>query len=299
MLPKSEDEPMDCFDPLKNINNNPIIEDQRKKIQKYIHQAKQNRKKNIELSFGNEINIFNSINCKYGIFSKNVPEYNSLLRYFTLNRQQFIYYSAKFLNIKEYFKFDDLTEKHKVIENSMLKILKASNFRDHLPVSVKADGYCFYSSVSFLLFGSDNHKFIIKLTCIFIMIENRKYFEEIFRTHFEGEFEPFILKHMRSKEWTDNHIIQSCSILLNRPIYVYSINDRSEQYNFKYVTNDFKSHSNPLLIAFYASHFSPILKENKKHKKNNVILIPDKTNIIKQPKIETKFFSGIKKVSKK
>jgi hypothetical protein len=77
----------------------------------------------------------------------------------------------------------------------------------------------------------------------------------IFRTHDEGYFESFIMKHMKEKEWADHNIVQSCAILLNRPIYVYSINNRKEPNNQMYITNDIKCNSNPLFIAFYASHF--------------------------------------------
>ena len=48
-----------------------------------------------------------------------------------------------------------------------------------LAVKTTGDGRCLFHSVSLCIFGNENYTHIIKIACVFVMLENETYFRQI------------------------------------------------------------------------------------------------------------------------
>ena len=155
-------------------------------------------------------------------------------------------------------KFDSV-----INENSYLK---ENNF---LIVNTTADGNCFYSTLSIILFGNEINNEILKCCCFFIICENFEYFESLIAcVKYTETLDQMIESLFKEKSWANEVIIWSSSLLLNRPIISFSIKPSNQAFDLTRFS-DIK----PIMIAFLKNHFSPILE--KKH----VLLRPPYNNL--------------------
>lgn len=129
-------------------------------------------------------------------------------------------------------------------------------------VSVNADGNCFYNSISLLIFGDQRLFYLIKIAVLFILLEYKAFFTTVLiRNYHEVNFEKYVEQHNRDCEWADQFIILATSIFFKRPLFIFSLDESSMvPYRNKYCINN--NESNPLLIAYYLKHFSPIFPKN-------------------------------------
>lgn len=168
-------------------------------------------------------------------------------------------------NIKKYVTYTDEDT------DSSFDILKEANNlnKGFFAKNTVGDGNCFYRSVSYILFGTEDNFYIIKLCCIFISYEYENFFTDYMKkTFFEESYNEFFKKICKKNEWADELVFVSAAILLNRPIFSFSVNKKSRKpfvQKFCFKVNDVK----PILIGYQENHFVPILqKENHMLPKN-------------------------------
>ena len=96
--------------------------------------------------------------------------------------------------------------------------------------SIIGDGNCFYRSISYLLFGTQELFFILKVLCIFILIEYEKYFENILKLNVKKiTITEFIVNVASTDAWADETIMIATTILLNRTLFSFSMDQKSHK----------------------------------------------------------------------
>lgn len=125
------------------------------------------------------------------------------------------------------------------------------------------DGNCFFRSVSYLLFATENCYDIIKLCCIFIILDYESFFKNILKEYcYNFNYETLLRNLCRKDEWASEIIFIATSILLNRPILSFTCDEKSKKpfvINYSFEHNDVS----PILIGYYKHHFVPLLRDNK------------------------------------
>lgn len=174
---------------------------------------------------------------------------------------QFDFYSEslkKMTNILREIKEYTLYSNHKIDKNYS-NILIINQMSLYEAVETKKDGNCFYSSISRLLFDTEDEYFLVKILCLFVMFEYKKEFESLLITESYGiNFDSLIKEHIKENSWANQLLILALSILMNRGVNCYSIDDRTSlPNNRKYDVSE--SNKNPLVIGFYRNHFVPLL----------------------------------------
>jgi hypothetical protein len=191
-------------------------------------------------------NLYNELS------EKNIWDLISVKNLFNTNQQIFEDAIANIRQIKDYTLFESNLEPEK---NPMyFLLLKLYNLNDFFPVNTGKDGNCFYNSISFLLFGTERYFFLIKMCSIFILLKNHELFETyIRRTSYDKTYEEVILDSCIRNEYANIINIFSTSILLNRTIYCYCVNEQNIPYGYKYKPNE--AQNKPIFLAFYVNHF--------------------------------------------
>lgn len=166
-------------------------------------------------------------------------------------------------SIQNYPTFNSQKEDHMFYD-----VLKSNNLlpRYHAKHTI-GDGNCFYRSVSYLLFSSENNYDIVKLCCIFIIIEYESFFKDIIKQNgYDFEYTTLIKNICRKNEWADEVTFIATSIMLNRTILSFTCDENTKKHlllNFSFEDNNAK----PILIGYFKQHFVPILLETKKDEK--------------------------------
>ena len=140
------------------------------------------------------------------------------------------------------------------------QVLVNNNLTNCYAKSIIGDGNCFYRSISFLLFGSQELFYIIKVLSIFILIEYEKYFHNHLKLNgIKCTIKEFIVQVARKGKWANEAIMIATTILLNRTLLSFSMDPlsrKASRLRFTIAENE----TSPLMIAFYNQHFVPLLK---------------------------------------
>ncbi len=97
-----------------------------------------------------------------------------------------------------------------------------------LPINTTKDGNCLYYSISRILYGNELKNYSIRLALLFIIIEYKSFFLNLLGKTYslegkEKAYEDLIYKVSNFYEWGCEFVQIATSILLNRPIYCFSV----------------------------------------------------------------------------
>ena len=126
--------------------------------------------------------------------------------------------------------------------------------------SIVGDGNCLYRAISFLLLGTQEYFYVIKVCSIFIMLEYSEYFEHILKyNHRKEMLAEFVVKVAKTNEWANEINIVSITVLLSRTLYSFSMDSTSHRpARFRFTIKE--SGESPIMIALHNNHFVPLLK---------------------------------------
>ena len=134
------------------------------------------------------------------------------------------------------------------IDESMSYILTSSNINnDFVTVDVTGDGNCFYRSIAAFIFESEEKFIIIKICHLYILFKYKHFFEKL-RNGLT--YEVFLEKTSIDNEFADSFNILAISILLNRSIICFSVDEANQvSYNQIYNISDRNDYDDPMLIG--------------------------------------------------
>lgn len=159
------------------------------------------------------------------------------------------------------------TGEMKIDEVFMQIIKKRPSLEDFLPVETKGDGNCFFYSISFLLNRNTDLMWSLRLGIVFILFEHKEYFSHLLETTVaEFDFNKLVEYTMRNFSWANEYIELACSILLDRPIYVYSLkHELGKAFDLMFCVSIKQYRNKPLTIGYLNNHFMALVsKTNKK-----------------------------------
>ena len=143
------------------------------------------------------------------------------------------------------------------IDVSFREILELNNIdNDFIAVKTTGDGNCIYRSLPTILYQTEKYFKFIKLCHLFLLNEYNFYFRRLIS---DTRFEDFIERTSKENEFASSWNILACSILLNIPIGMISIDDIKKTYNQMYDLTDNKKTPVYLVYSKENLHFSPIL----------------------------------------
>ena len=167
------------------------------------------------------------------------------------------------------------------IDESMSYILTSSNINnDFVTVDVTGDGNCFYRSIAAFIFETEEKFIIIKICHLYILFKYKHFFEKL-RNGLK--YEAFLEKTSIDNEFADSFNILAISILLNRSIICFSVDEAYQvSYNQIHYFSDRNDYDDPMLIghSYKLKHFVPVFA-----RKINTII----------PEIKFNFYGNIKK----
>ena len=149
----------------------------------------------------------------------------------------------------------------------LFPICNTQNSKDH--------GNCLYNTFSLLYFGDEIFYYIIKICSIFMIIENKDFFQHVLKTlKYEINFERLIKNSCKEKEWGNELNILSISLLINRKICLYNVSTPTDIERF--AGNSISAYNNRIIFSIDndleqvlmgqdGPHFFPILKDKRIH----------------------------------
>ena len=140
-------------------------------------------------------------------------------------------------------------------------VLRSSNLVNGFYArSTLGDGNCFYRSVSYLLFGTEDNYQIIKLCCIYILKEYDFFFEnESKKICHEFSYKDNFIQVCQENKWADEIVFAAAAIFLNRSVVTITCTEFNKPFVLKFSFGDV--YLEPLLIGYSGNHFIPILKD--------------------------------------
>ncbi|CAF0907232.1 unnamed protein product [Brachionus calyciflorus] len=163
---------------------------------------------------------------------------------------------VEFLKEKKpiYFRNSDF-----VNDSSFKKLLNAHNLNECLAVETKGDGNCFYYSISYLIMNNPIFYKLVKIGSLFTILEYREFFEEIIRKKaYNEDFITIFMSLVGKNEWANELVILGTSILLEKAIICFCLNETSNKPYTNMFNLDFKD-ENYLYIGFKTNHFVPLI----------------------------------------
>jgi hypothetical protein len=147
----------------------------------------------------------------------------------------------------------------------------------YYPVYTTKDGDCLYNAISRILFSHEQYNYLIRLGTLFIIFEYGEYFLNLIKRTFGSvnikgdvvdeniKYKEIIYKVSTFHEWACEYTQVAISILLNKPIYCYTIDiNQSRPYSYVYYANEDQLKNTPLIIAFLINHYVPLLARGQK-----------------------------------
>lgn len=153
------------------------------------------------------------------------------------------------------------------LDNDFRDVIFVNDLDDYKAIYTKKDGNCFYSCISQILYGTEDHYYLVKVLSLFIMFEYKEFFSELLLIeHYGFNFETLITELSREFSWANQLMILACSIMLNTGIYCFSIDLKTKIPNNRLydVSNSGK---NPLFILYKHNHFVSLSSVNNNFNK--------------------------------
>ena len=130
-------------------------------------------------------------------------------------------------------------------------------------IKTTGDGNCLYRSLSLLLFKTENNYKVVKLCHLSILNEYIFFFKKL---QLDTSFEIFMETTSKENRFAKSWNILACSILLNKPIAMISIDEiKRTPYNQIYNLSTNDKYLLYLVHSEKGKHFSPILLKNEKN----------------------------------
>lgn len=148
---------------------------------------------------------------------------------------------------------------------------------DFIPVTTSKDGNCFYHSISSLLFGCETFTPLIRIGIVKTLLDNENLFSFLTRFYCSNKiFDSLLISASTDGDWADEFIVGAATLLISRPIFMYSISSTNRKMNYVYNLDISNENNAPLTMAFLNSHFTALL--------------PSSDNL-QPPKPKTKYFT--------
>ena len=164
----------------------------------------------------------------------------------SLRSQELKLFNQKEMQIDNFFNF--------------LKI-NYEEFSNFETVITSSDGNCFYNAISLCLFGNEEFRHVLRLAVVFIVFENEQYFRNLIKFSYgEHKLNDMVISFSTDTNWANEYEIHAMSIVLNRPINVYSINEK----NRVFITHQYYGHESQLkrgslLLIHRLNHYAALL----------------------------------------
>jgi hypothetical protein len=123
------------------------------------------------------------------------------------------------------------------------------------PVLTTANGNCLYNAVSIALDGSERLCYLIKIALAFIFFKEKVFFKKIItETSGSNSFQQVANDSARNYAWGSEYHIFALSVLLERPLHIYS-----EANDLEYTGSE-KGKDNLAVSIFHSNcHFTALL----------------------------------------
>ena len=143
-------------------------------------------------------------------------------------------------------------------------LVKLNGIENYLPIQTSNNGNCLYNAISIVLFGTEDFFYLIKIGILAILFKNEAHFRYILEktSSPRGNFENFVEVVSTPQSWGDEICMIAISILINRPLNVYSIDPVNNiPYSHEYCIIQESYSNSPINIAFILNHFIALLPE--------------------------------------
>jgi hypothetical protein len=129
----------------------------------------------------------------------------------------------------------------------------------YAPIITKKDENSLFYAISLVLFGNSDRYDDLKIGLAAILLKHEEFTRKLIGS--DDTFENILYKCVKNKEWGTQYHILLLSVLLEKPIFVYTNNRLS----FKYCMKRSFELKNPICILLIDKHYSalmPYLRHN-------------------------------------
>ncbi len=127
------------------------------------------------------------------------------------------------------------------------------------PIETLGDGNCFYYSISILLFGSCKFFKLIRMALCYISLEYKTYVENLIQINeTKYDFSTFIFNTIKQDSWADQVNIWVATLVLLKPIYVFFIDVKHQEYA---ASEALRKNPSICLLHFNKNHFMPLMPD--------------------------------------
>lgn len=164
----------------------------------------------------------------------------------TLRNQEIALFSENEMKIDRSYSFLEVNYKEFV------------NFKS---IVTSADGNCFYKGICLCLFGNEEFGEVLRLVVLFVLIEYEQYFRNLINFSYgEQKLNELVVLISTDKNWANEYEIHAMSIALNRPINIYSANEKNRIFNtHQYYGHECQLKRNSLSIIHRLNHYTALL----------------------------------------
>lgn len=143
---------------------------------------------------------------------------------------------------------------------SFLKV-NYKEFDNFNTAATSADGNCFYNSISLYLLGNEEFSYVLRLAVLFIIFENEQYFRNLINFSYgEQKLNDMVVSISTDKNWANEYEIHAMSIALNRPINVYSTNEKNRLFiSHQYYGHEYQLKRSTISILHRLNHYAALV----------------------------------------
>ena len=216
----------------------------------------------------NHISLFDNYFYFFKMSDLHKKSADQIKNYFELN-QVIVTRLINFISLNDLCIFDNND-----IEFSVKDLVSYYSSASCVPLKTSGDNRCLFHAISLCLYGSEKFTHLIKISCVFTLLNNESYFKKVLKQQdCMLSFEKLVENNGDNDVWGDHFSLMALSILIRRPIYTYSSYKNSCSN-----TNPFNYSSMPVKIILFNSHFSAIVPFNYFNNYGYVPIIKNELN---------------------
>ena len=174
------------------------------------------------------------------------------------------YWNVFDIIISQFKRIKQKSYQNQLIDDKFYRVVYLNNVTNLEPIETTRNGNCLYNAISIIIFGCEDYFYLIKICVLSILLRYEAYFRNILlKCDSQFSFEEYIENCAIQFSWGDEISQIAVSILLDRPLYVYSFDPiKLIPYSYEFCVNPNSLNKFSINLGFIVNHFVALLPKD-------------------------------------